>query len=54
MNSNGDVSRLNTTLARVRNAPNAGPGNTSGEPMSIAGHLVFASAPSRTPQRKCV
>jgi|KBSMisStaDraftv2_1062788.scaffolds.fasta_scaffold388036_1 hypothetical protein len=41
---NGFFSRLGTALARLRGTLDAGPGNTTGEPMSVAGHLVFAPA----------
>ena len=41
---NGFFSRLGTALTRLRGTLDAGPGNTTGEPMSVAGHLVFAPA----------
>jgi hypothetical protein len=42
MNNIGFFSRIGTAIARFRSTLDAGPGNTSGEPMSVAGHLVFA------------
>jgi hypothetical protein len=39
---NNLFSRLSAAVARLRGTLNAGPGNTHGEPMSVAGHLVFA------------
>lgn len=35
-------SRLNGALTRLRVTLDAGPGATSGEPLSVAGHRVFA------------
>ena len=39
--------RLTRGLAAVRRALDAGPGNTHGQPLSVAGHLVFG-APDKT------
>ena len=50
MNNTGFLSRLSTAFARLRGTLDAGPGNTSGEPMSVAGHLVFAPAVTDTPR----
>lgn len=37
------LNRLKAAFAGLRQTLDAGPGNTSGEPLSVAGHLVFAS-----------
>jgi len=42
MNNTGFFTRIGTAIARFRSTLDAGPGNTSGEPMSVAGHRVFA------------
>jgi hypothetical protein len=36
------LNRLTHGLATLRRTLDAGPGNTSGQPLSVAGHLVFA------------
>jgi hypothetical protein len=41
-------SHLSAAFARLRGIVDAGPGNTSGEPVSVAGHLVYARPSSRT------
>jgi hypothetical protein len=48
MLNNGFFAQLGTAVARIRQALDAGPGNTSGEPMSVAGHLVFAPIVAHT------
>ncbi len=37
------LNRLAIGLASVRRALDAGPGNTNGQPLSVAGHLVFGT-----------
>jgi hypothetical protein len=46
MKNYGLLSRLGAAFARIREILNAGPGNTCGEPVGIAGHLVFAPVPA--------
>ena len=48
MNRPPFFSLLSTAFARLLGTLDAGPGNTAGEPLSVAGHLVFAPA-TRTP-----
>ena len=48
MKNTGLLSHLRTAFARLRGIVDAGPGNTSGEPVSVAGHLLYARPSSGT------
>lgn len=47
MNGTGFFSSLSTAFTRLLGILDAGPGTTSGEPLSVAGHLVFAPVVAR-------